>query len=162
VQEYGQRKPEDPGSLLTLKGGQEMKDLLFRLIPSAVISGRVLNEDGEPQAWMRVFALRQKYSDGKRRLASEAQFETNDLGEYRLFGLRPGRYFIKAVQQQDELAGARQANGAEVARGQQGYGTTYYPSATDSLKASTFTVKAGEEIARRNRRNRNARRLLHR
>ena len=47
-QGYGQKKPDDPGALLTLRPGQEVKDLLFRLIPSAVIAGKILDEDGEP------------------------------------------------------------------------------------------------------------------
>ena len=42
-QEYGQKKPDDPGALLTLRPGQEVKDLLFRLSPSAVIAGKILD-----------------------------------------------------------------------------------------------------------------------
>jgi len=33
---------------------------------------------------------------GKRRLSAEALVPTNDLGEFRLFGLKPGRYFVSA------------------------------------------------------------------
>ncbi len=55
-QEYGQKKPNDPGAVLTLRRGQEVKDLLFRLIPAAVIAGRILDEDGEPLASVAVSA----------------------------------------------------------------------------------------------------------
>src|SRR5215467_14418469 len=34
TQQYGQKTPNDPGSILTLRPGQDLKDLLFRLIPS--------------------------------------------------------------------------------------------------------------------------------
>jgi Carboxypeptidase regulatory-like domain len=95
-QEYGQRKPEDPGTVLSLRAGQNLKDLLFRLIPSAVIAGRVMNEDGEPLPWVQVSALREVYSRGKKSLSSQTTVPTNDLGEYRLFDLRPGRYFVRA------------------------------------------------------------------
>jgi hypothetical protein len=48
MQEYGQRKSDDPGAVLSLRPGQELKDLLFRLVPSGVVAGRILDEDGEP------------------------------------------------------------------------------------------------------------------
>ncbi len=95
-QQYGQRKPGGPGAILTLRANQDVKDLLFRLIPSAVIAGRVINEEGEPLPWVQVSALREVYSSGKKDLSTETTVPTNDLGEYRLFGLRPGRYFIRA------------------------------------------------------------------
>ncbi len=43
-----------------------MKDLLFRLIPSATIAGRIEDEDGEPISWAHVTAFRSSYSNGKR------------------------------------------------------------------------------------------------
>src|ERR1700732_1582573 len=58
-QQYGQKKPGDPGALLTLRSGQEMEDLLFRLVPSAVIAGKIVDEDGEPLPEVIVSALRQ-------------------------------------------------------------------------------------------------------
>ena len=57
------------------------------LIPSAVISGRVTDEHGEPAARVYVRATV---------TAVVAETRTNDLGEYRLFGLRPGAYVISA------------------------------------------------------------------
>lgn len=96
TQEYGARRAGDAGATLTLRTAQTIRDLLFRMVPSAVIAGRVINGDGEPLPWVRVTALREGYSDGKRRLSAETMSPTNDLGEYRLFGLKPGRYFISA------------------------------------------------------------------
>jgi hypothetical protein len=96
TQEYGQRTPNDPGAEIRLSSGQNLRDLLFRLIPWGVIAGRVLDEEGEPLPWAQVSALREVYSSGKRKLSSEALVPTNDLGEYRLFGLKPGRYFVSA------------------------------------------------------------------
>lgn len=94
TQEYGQHNSDGPGATLTLTPGQNMKDLLFRLIPSATIAGHIQDEDGEPIAWARVTALRYLYKNGKRTFVNETTIATNDLGEYRLFGLRPGRYLF--------------------------------------------------------------------
>ena len=98
--EYGQRKPNDPGAVRTLRAGQVLKDLVFRLVPAAVISGRIMDEDAEPLPGITVCALREVYSEGKRNLRTAAAVETNDLGEYRLYGLPPGRYFVSAVYPQ--------------------------------------------------------------
>ena len=144
-QEYGQRKPEDPGALLTLRPGQEVKDLLFRLIPSAVIAGKILDEDGEPLPEVLVSALRQVYLEGKRSLSIETSVQTNDLGEYRLFGLRPGRYFVSAGFPQWSRF-ARGDNSEDTQPGQQGYAKMYYPGTPDAARAIAVPVKAGEEI----------------
>jgi hypothetical protein len=146
TQEYGQRRPDDPGAILSLRPGQSLKDLLFRLIPSAVIAGRVINEDGDPLPWVQVSALREVYSRGKKGLNSETTVPTNDLGEYRLFDLRPGRYFVRADYKPNERLIGRgeieRTSGAD----QRGYVPMYYPGSPDPARASAFTLKAGEEI----------------
>ena len=147
TQEYGQRKAEDPGAILALRPKQEMNDLLFRLIPSAVISGRVINDDGDPLPWVQVSALREVYAGGKKTLSPETPVPTNDLGEYRLFDLRPGRYFIRAEYKPDErITGRGEVQGHGDDDAPRGYVPMYYPSSTDPARAVTVAVKAGEEI----------------
>lgn len=144
-QVYGQKKPDDPGALLTLRPGQEVKDLLFRLIPSAVIAGKILDEDGEPLPEIQVSALRQVYLEGKRSLATETLAQTNDLGEFRLFGLRPGRYFVSAVfPQWGRFSGDDDSEEAQP--NHQGYAKMFYPGTPDAAKAIPVSVKSGEEI----------------
>ena len=144
-QEYGQRKPDDPGAVLTLWPGQEVKDLLFRLIPSGVIAGRILDEDGEPLASVTMSALREVYDEGKRTLATSSAVSTNDLGEYRLFGLPPGRYFVTAVYPHWGGFGGN-GDDSDSADQQQGYAKVFYPSTPDVAKAIKIQVKAGEEV----------------
>jgi Carboxypeptidase regulatory-like domain len=145
-QEYGQRKPDDPGAILSLRPRQDLKDLLFRLIPSAVIAGRVISEDGEPLPWVEVSALREVYSRGKKSLTSQTIVPTNDLGEYRLFDLRPGRYFVRADYKPNEHVIGRDETERISSGEQQGYVPMYYPGTSDPARASALTVKAGEEI----------------
>jgi len=147
-QAYGQRSVNAAGATMTLAPGQEMKDLLFRLIPAAIISGRVENEDGDPLPWAHVSALHEIYAEGKRTFTSEEMAPTNDRGEYRLFGLRPGRYLISAVFH----PGATRAGDTEddefgeIVGEKENYVRTYYPGTPDATKAEAITVKAGEEI----------------
>jgi protocatechuate 3,4-dioxygenase beta subunit len=146
TQEYGQRTSDGPGATLTLTAGQNMKDLLFRLIPSATIAGHIQDEDGEPIAWARVTALRYVYQKGKRTFVNETTIATNDLGEYRLFGLRPGRYFFSASYHPG-ASHSEEWDGSDVTDTlKENYVLTYYPGTYDSSKAQSITVKSGEEI----------------
>lgn len=150
TQEYGQRSPNDPGAVLSLAPGQNLKNLLFRLQLSAIISGRIQDEDGNPLPWVRVAALRQVYMRGRRRLATEVTVVTNDLGEYRLFGLRPGRYFISATYRPGQRLDPTEDESAPAASGdsaKSGYVPTYYPGSPDPAKAGAIPVKTGEEIS---------------
>ncbi|HEY2460303.1 MAG TPA: carboxypeptidase regulatory-like domain-containing protein [Candidatus Acidoferrum sp.] len=141
TQQYGQRKPNDPGSILTLRPGQNLKDLLFRMLPSAVIAGRITDEDGEPVPAAQIFALREVYTQGRRELASETSVATNDLGEYRLFGLRPGHYFVSAELPRQNRFGVQQDSDDKDV-----FTKMYYPGTPDSDRATAIVVKSGEEI----------------
>jgi Carboxypeptidase regulatory-like domain len=150
TQEYGQRKPGDPGAALTLRAGQDLKDLLFRLIPSAVISGRVLDEEGQPLQLAVVTATREVYNEGKRVFSAEATFQTNDLGEFRLFGLPPGKYLVSAVDRSEKFERGGflwQEPTQDSGEPELGYAKIYYPGTVDPARASPLVVKAGEEIS---------------
>ena len=147
TQEYGQKTPNDPGAEIRLSPGQNLRDLLFRLIPWGVIAGRVLDEEGEPLPWAQVSAWREVYSSGKRKLSSEALVPTNDLGEYRLFGLKPGRYFVSAKFK----AGLHVVGRGEVREdvsddSRPEFMPIYFPNSPDPTRASTITLSAGEEV----------------
>jgi Carboxypeptidase regulatory-like domain len=147
TQEYGQRTPNDPGAILSLRSGQDLKELLFRMLPSAVISGRIQNENGEPLPWVRVSALRATVRQGKRSLSSEVTVVTNDLGEYRLFGLRPGRYFLSAIYRPGQRLEPVEDDVDSEDAGKSGYVPTYYPGTSDPAKATALTIKTGDEIS---------------
>jgi protocatechuate 3,4-dioxygenase beta subunit len=67
---------------------------------------------------------------------------TNDRGEYRLFGLRPDRYYIAAVAP-DRYGTVRLPKNAPP---EQRYGISFYPNVLDAAKASTVTVQGGTEL----------------
>jgi hypothetical protein len=143
-QEFGQRNPSRPGSILTLSEGQTLRDLTFRMIPWATISGRVFDEDGEPLPWVRVQVLRSVYTRGRREFVPTEGFNTNDLGEYRIFGLAPGRYILSATVSgfmRGSPAARRDENSPDEA-----YAPTYYPGTTDPDGAELVELRAGEEL----------------
>src|SRR6266849_9059071 len=81
--EYGQKKPSDPGATFTLSPGQIKTDLVFKLVPAAVIAGRVFNADGEPEPNAAVTASREGYQEGRKSLTYFTQATTDDLGAFR-------------------------------------------------------------------------------
>jgi len=137
-------------NVFTVQAGQAMEDLLFRMLPTAVISGRITDEDGDPMSGVRVIA--QKKKPGKSTRESVGTEATNDLGEYRLAGLFPGQYWIVAMppadfrdyeKQEKSLVGEAQAGGGQP---DTRYVNTYYPGTYDAMLASPVTLKEGDEM----------------
>jgi hypothetical protein len=141
-------------NVVTVQPGQSVDNLVLRMLPTAVISGRVTDEDGDPMAGVRVVALRKVPGKAKRQaLATEG---TNDLGEYRISGLVPGQYWIVAMpgpdfrdyEQRDNDTKEKSLNEANQSESKADtrYLTTYYPGTYDVAQASTLTLKAGDEM----------------
>ena len=81
--------------VVAVKNGPPIETLAIALTPTGVISGRVTNEHGEPASKIFVRALTeaQVHATSPRWVA---EVRTNDLGNYRLFSLPPGRYLVSA------------------------------------------------------------------
>lgn len=151
-QSYGAKRPGDLGGMtLTLLAGQLLSNITLRMVPAAVITGRVVDEDGEPLAGVQIEILRPHYERGKRQLMPSGWRETDDRGEYRAHGLAPGRYYVRAAYRGDVRAGmaggmafSRQAGDTSA---EESYAPTYYPGTADLSLATPVEVRAGEEVA---------------
>lgn len=64
--EYGQRKVNGAGTKVTLKPGQQIKDVVLSLAPTAVIAGQIRGPKGLPTANVQVHALKYGYEEGRR------------------------------------------------------------------------------------------------
>jgi hypothetical protein len=143
---YGQRKPGDPGANLALYPGQKMTDLIFKLQRTAVITGRISDENGELVEGAMVRIMR-KARRGRQRYVQEAgQALTNDLGEYRVFGLEPGRYFVCVSYNPWSIGGGFGPPPPPRWR-KKGYPMIYYPDTTDPSRAQTVVLNPGDELA---------------
>jgi len=87
--EYGAHGPSRPGTVLSLDRGAHLKEVNFRLTPHAVLTGRVVDEDGDPLAGVQVQLARMGYAQGQRRLSYSNGASTDDRGEYRIYGIAP-------------------------------------------------------------------------
>ena len=97
-QEYGQRSAYSQGTPITLIAGQTNGDLTVRLIPTGTVTGHVLDDLGRPAMDAPVQLVRVVYGPDGKRFQAMASGNANDRGEYRLFWLPPGQYYVRAGQ----------------------------------------------------------------
>ncbi len=103
--EFAARDVRKTGKFLLLEPGKPLEGQVLHLMPQSVITGRVTDEHGDPVAFAQVQAVGYRYSRGRRQMTSFGSASTNDLGEYRIFGLSPGRYYLRATYQQNNIFG---------------------------------------------------------
>jgi hypothetical protein len=143
--EYGARRPGREGITLSLDAGQRLENLVFRLTPHAVISGRITDQDGDPVDRVVVTANRYSYRMGKRQLVQAGTAMTDDLGEYRMFGLAPGRYYVSATYRgfYGYMGMAMRPTGKTA---DESYAPTYYPGTIEAGNASALDLAAGTQL----------------
>lgn len=142
ITRYGSRSPYQPGTTLTVASGSAATGVVLALVPQGVISGKVLDEDGDPVDDATVQVLAQTWVRGKVRDAIRASARVNDLGEFRFPKLWPGKYFVFAEVQKPPSAAATVAAASDVRPLR-----TYHPAALTLLQAAPIELKAGDEIS---------------
>jgi protocatechuate 3,4-dioxygenase beta subunit len=133
-QYFGSRKYVTRGTTISVARDQQLKDLVFRLNQQSVVSGRVLDEAGEPVEAARVTVLKLAYRDGERAWTDAGNGNTLDNGEFRIPRLEPGRYLVRAAIR----APARQSEVVST--------ITFYPNATDQTAATPVDIAPGAEV----------------
>lgn len=141
--EYGQRAAGGQGTTLRLGKGETLKDLVVRLTRAGNISGRITDENGQPASGVPVQLLRVTYNANGVRLFQQAGTgRTNDRGEYRLYWITPGRYYVTGgTSPGPNVGGTPSAN-----ENQDPYTFTYYPGTTDLSRATVVDVKSGSDM----------------
>ncbi len=128
------------GSPISVRPGQEVTGLNLRLVRGGVISGVITDEDGEPMVNVNVQALTRSYRRGQTTVNQSNGASTDDRGQYRIFNLPPGRYYIHAAPR-----------GAFTLPGQEGmvaYAPLFYPNATTLQDAQRVDLRSGGEASR--------------
>ena len=95
---YGARRPGRAGTGIAIAAGQRIADLRLRLWRGAVLAGVARDESGEPLANVLVAAVPvRQVTPAALSLSNSGQAITNDVGEYRIFGVEPGTYLVGTV-----------------------------------------------------------------
>jgi len=94
--ELGQRRPGGPSQNLSVAPGQRINDLRLSMVQAGVISGHVF-DNGTPVGIADVLAVKVTYVEGQPSFNLFLTSRTNDLGEYSIFWLPPGKYVVMAI-----------------------------------------------------------------
>jgi len=150
--QFGQKRPFEPGTPIDLVDAQVMEKADVALPRGSVLAGRIVDEFGEAVAEAEVTAMRMQFQNGKRRLVPSGRTGmSNDLGQFRIYGLPPGEYYVSATLRNmnslvvDMLGGG--AGGPTGSNQNSGYAATYYPGTPSPSEAQRVALAVGQELA---------------
>ena len=130
---------------LHLSAGRELSEVEFRLVPQGAVSGRVVDEDGDPVPNAMATASKFSFATGHRKLQPADNGMTNDRGEFRLGKLPAGSYYLSAemigIDAMGSVPPAPKDGSPET-----GYVGTYFPGTTDIQQAQAVEVKPAGDV----------------
>jgi protocatechuate 3,4-dioxygenase beta subunit len=133
----------------------DTENLILRLNPSAVLSGTILDESGEPIRQATVSLYRESHNEGFSQVVQVSGTTTDDLGSYEFPFLVPGNYFVSATAKpwyavHPASSGTQGASEfpAGVDRSLDvAYPATYYGDTTDPDQAPPIPLKGGDRLS---------------
>ncbi len=131
---------EKPGYLastlpVVLSADPKPVPVVLRLTRQAVIAGLVVDENGVGVPLAFVQMLRSVVVNGARQIQPVNGTQTDETGEFRIFGLTPGRYYVGA-----NASGRRARNSIKLA-----YAPILHPGVTDINAAQLIDLQPGRE-----------------
>jgi len=125
----------------TVHVGPNTPPVVVKLIPEGVIYGRVTDSDGDPIENLPIKLVHAAMVNGQKTWQVFKPAQTNDEGEFRLFGLQPGTYYLKAGP--SPKARPRADGNSETE--QEGYPAAFY-GGPDVDSAAPITIGAGQQV----------------
>ena len=132
---------------IDVQPGQSTSDVKLKLQRTGVVSGRIVDTDGEPLSGVNVVVSSSRPSKGALRRSWSAI--TNDRGEYRVFDIAPGEYRLSATHTpgiRDNGLPIQRRAGASPDPADEAYPTVYYPATLDVRQSTAVTVAPGAEL----------------
>jgi hypothetical protein len=147
---YLHTQPKDAGiPNISLKPGQQLKDFKLEMIPRAIVSGRVVDENGDPVQGVNVeaVAVPPESMSLSMMLGADRERATDDRGEFRLTVV-PGKYYVKATDRgnlgnQFGTSPERRNDGSVAPP----YSPTLYPSTAVMGRATQVEAIGGKDSA---------------
>jgi hypothetical protein len=141
-------------SPVNVMGGQPTKDINVVLTPAANISGRIRDSSDQPIVNVSVQLLRYTYNyQGQRSYQSAGTTRTDDHGEYRMYWVTPGRYYLLVGRPStgsnaygEFLVGDSRGGGANGNEVPSVLGYAFYPGVQEIANARTIDMQAGADL----------------
>ena len=132
------RKGSSP-ALVTV--GPETDAIVLKLIPEAVIQGKIQSEDGEPIGAAPVMVFAPHINDGHKIWDQAGSASTDEDGEFRISNLTPGTYYVKAGPKlRSSFPNARSATR------QLGFAAAYYAGTPARESATAIELGPGQQF----------------
>ena len=167
---YGAKRPGRPGTPIALAGGEKLTGLVVKVWRGAAIAGILRDDSGAPVEGVAVSVIPARTNGTPATLSlSNSPATTNDLGEFRIFGLAPGSYLVAASPSTGGGGAMRAMTDAEVDAAFDAmrrrttaanakppelelqrpfaYAPIYFPGTPILAQASPITLAAGQEHA---------------
>lgn len=128
------------GKVINLSEGEAVEDIDIALTRGGVITGRVIDANGQPlvQESVHLTALDERGQKRGVNMPYSFMLTTDDRGVYRLFGVPAGRYIV-SVGVDTRFTYARPNFGTNY------YPLTYHPDAKDESRAAVIEVTSVSE-----------------
>ena len=145
---YGQKQPGNgrAGTPIQLTTGQRMENVKLAIPKGGVLTGMVLDEQGEPSFGVQVRALRYVMRTGERSLQSAGSATTDDRGVYRIPNLLPGEYVVSVTPPQDSNLDAMKMQAEMMAVSAMQGGGAAQESAMVDLKMAMARANLGSDV----------------
>jgi hypothetical protein len=134
---------EAPSQIVKVAEDKTIEDFAIRLEPLGAISGRVLDNNGDPVAGATVTPVDYTYSHAGPSLRQAVPSTTNERGEYRVFDLTPGHWYLKVYKAAQYAAATGRVHRAVP---EAEYGYTFYPGVAREEEAGVIEVAAGADV----------------
>ena len=136
---YGQSRPTDASKPLQILDNQTVERVDISLPRGSVITGRIVDEYGEPMSDVQIAPQSYQTVQGQRRLVPAGrQAQTDDMGEFRLFGIPPGQYYLTATWRQINPMNSDDKTA---------YAPMYYPGTDNIAQAQRLTIAVGQQVS---------------